>query len=345
MVKDWLNDITNDATKRNYRFWIKKFFDYLENVEKIDSQKFLSDKNNEQDLSEMKRIFRAFKSYESTRLQEIYSQKISKSAKGLIRRGDEYSWRQSVNNFLSAVKAFFEFLDENDYIKYNPIASQKFVDKVPRETIRKVLSMEDALRLLTAAKTFRHKIIINLLWETLGRLNVIQTLKYLHFQKHPNDTRYRHIYIPRTKRNKPLDTDISAELYDLIEKWTIERFKMSISEMKENNPTQNTVTTYASDYSPISASTIEKDINSVALKAGFDPILEPIFPHSFRHGGTTAIADLSDDESFLKRRGNWSSDKMVEKYRHKKYVKEDSQKMDNLFDKGYSLLKSGDKNE
>ena len=54
IVKDWLNDVSNDTTRRNYKYWIKKFFDFVENVEEYETNEFFEMLQDEIQLREMK---------------------------------------------------------------------------------------------------------------------------------------------------------------------------------------------------------------------------------------------------------------------------------------------------
>lgn len=169
----------------------------------------------------------------------------------------------TINSIMSCLKAFFTWLEYEEYIPKNPTIKLKPF-KTPKR-IRKSLTVEELEKLRDACKTSRERSLVEFLFSTGLRVSeVVQTnIDDLHFGDN-NSLRV----IGKGDKEREVYFSPKAKLY--LEKYIAGRM--------DNSPALFVSKRYP--YSRIGARSIEKEIAKIAERAGFR---KPVFPHLLRH--------------------------------------------------------------
>lgn len=131
----------------------------------------------------------------------------------------------SYNKDLANLKAFWNFLSQNEYIETDITRKiprrkpRKHLGEIDFKKIPRALDDEQVIELLVKMKTNAsktHYLITVLLFETGGRKNEILRIK--RYNIHPN-----FIFLDETKFNKPRKVPISEKVYQLIQEYIKEK--------------------------------------------------------------------------------------------------------------------------
>ncbi|NIA23467.1 MAG: tyrosine recombinase XerC [Proteobacteria bacterium] len=153
--------VDRETESGNYRKYLKKFLDHLENVKRFSEKTIISYK------SDLNQFFSYIKERENIEnIEETKKIHIREFISSLMRYGFD---RSSANRKLSAIKSFFSFLTETEVIGKNPailIKAPKTDKKLPS-----YLTVEEINRLMTLPDTnkwkgLRDRAILELLYST-----------------------------------------------------------------------------------------------------------------------------------------------------------------------------------
>ena len=226
---------------------------------------------------------------------------------------EDYSGR-SVEQFLSACKAFYRHFDDHD-VSINDITIKPNDDKsVDLET---VLTRQEFHNLRDEMENPRDRCIIDLLAYTGQRIRVIQTLRIKDVDPHEGETGTYRI-------NTTVDGLKGVD--KAMKKRPLLGAKRSVTDWLSYHPTKEP-TDYLITVIPgwgghgtpgemVAQNTIRRPIKNAAKKANID---KPVNPHAFRHYFATAAKTEfgMDDETVRRLLGHGANSRIMETtYRH-----------------------------
>lgn len=276
----------SNITLENYRRFYNFFADYL-------------DKNNiERNINvvdvDLMRDYISWLLHEKVKFDGHKFKKDEHKQKGLAPR--------TVNNYIKAIKIFFNFLYEEGIIPKNPIASLKKV-KQPVEEIN-VLTAEELRALLKEPNQrryadFRDYTILNVMLDTMCRINELLLLK-----KSDVDFKTKAIHIRaeiaknRRSRYIPLSNKTSR----------------LIAELNNDTSVFDSEYIFLTNYGErLKPNHFRKRLQNFAERAG---IAKRVYPHLIRHTAATMFLENGGDSRYLQLILGHSDIRMVEVYTH-----------------------------
>lgn len=172
----------------------------------------------------------------------------------------------SVNAIIYALKSFFSWLVNEEYIIKNPMSKIK-ATKEPKR-LRHAMSVEEIERLRLATKTDREKALIEFLISTGCRLSEVVGIN----KEDLNMYEMSLSVIGKGNKERKVYFSTSAKL--LIKKY--------LETQKGESPALFTSGKYP--YGRLGGRAIEREIKKIAERAGFD---KSVYPHLFRHSYAT----------------------------------------------------------
>ncbi|MHA2227016.1 MAG: site-specific tyrosine recombinase/integron integrase [Candidatus Hodarchaeales archaeon] len=193
----------------------------------------------------------------------------------VLKREKSYAPR-SIHRKICSLKSFFKFLKKEGYIEHNP-AENVESPKIPK-SLPKTISIDETLKLLSAPKNKRDKVILLLLYGTGLRVSELSNLDVDHL-----NLENRTIQIIGGKGNK----DRIIPLPDLI----IPTLKEYI--LSHRNGIQDPALILNRSKQRLTSRSIQRVVKKYRIAAGFqDKILTP---HTLRHAFATHLLSNSVD--------------------------------------------------
>lgn len=163
---------------------------------------------------------------------------------------------------ISVLKSFFGWLFNEEYITKNPMTKIKSPKKEKR--LRKSLNVEELERLRDACKTIRERAILEFLFSTGCRLSELTATNIKDIDW---NTQSLHV-IGKGNKERVVYFSPKAKIY--LQKYLQTR--------TDNNPALFIAS--KKPYGRLGNRSIEREINKIAIRAGFD---KAVFPHLLRH--------------------------------------------------------------
>lgn len=123
-------------------------------------------------IATYKKMLRHFSNYIRKNVDSITTMDIRLYLASLAERGLKNA---SIATYTSVVRAFFTWLENEDYISKNPMNKIKTIKLEKR--LKKALTKTDIELLRTGAKTYREKAIFEVFYSTGARLSEIEQMK------------------------------------------------------------------------------------------------------------------------------------------------------------------------
>lgn len=179
---------------------------------------------------------------------------------------------------ISMLKSFFGWLTVEEYITKNPMVKIKQPKKEKR--LRKSLTQEELELLRDACKTERERAILEFLFSTACRLAETEKVNIKDINWNTQSLRV----IGKGNKERIVFINAKAKIY--LEKYLAYRENLD----KLANPALFICSKHP--YSRFGRRSIEREINDIAIRAGF---IKSVFPHLIRH--TTATLGLKSGMS------------------------------------------------
>lgn len=190
----------------------------------------------------------------------------------------------SVNTRIRPVKAFYNFLIDNDFIKSSPVNKVKALKT--EKKLPKFLTQDEVEMMITATTTIKERAILLVLVSTGIRRAELSGLML--------DDINGDVMMVRGKGNKERKLFLAPSVAEIIQKykdWRLQKFGDSIPNLF--------VTKFGTAYS---GEAIRSNIHSIATRAGIDPErVEQISPHVLRHTYATNMISRGVDVSVVQR--------------------------------------------
>lgn len=182
----------------------------------------------------------------------------------------------TINSKLVAIRTFFQFLVDEEFLERNPAAKSKIKPaKVPKR-MPKAMSPEELELMREACETVREKALVEILYSTGGRVSEVH-----HMNRDDVDFRKQNIrVIGKGNKEGIVNFNIKALLF----------LKKYLSSRKDDNPAL-----FVTDKAPhnrLGVRSIERSVEAIRKKSG---VKTKCTPHTFRHTLATHMLENGAD--------------------------------------------------